>query len=221
MPLGFLKTRHICYVTNATRAAPLKNPKTMKHFFLWAVAISALCSSCETADESILENNTLPNKVLKAQQRTIDDYNLYKNVINSFVYNKQLSHNNNLLRFQQHVNYMLPNGSTTEVIDFTQLSLLENANENYINQLNYSVETKLIINTIINENFNIDSLTVITNAQEINMLNTLYAVHNNGNGNDDDNWKDRKTIAFAYGAQYNLTNAVLYAGAIDLIKYQD
>lgn len=219
---NFLKICHICYITNATRAAPLKNPKTMKHFFLWAVAISALCSSCETADESILENNTLPNEVLQPQQRVESDYNVYKNVVNSFEYDEEQSYNNNLLKFQQHVNDMLPNGNITEVIDFTQLSLLENANETFINQLNYSNETKTAIAAILNNTFTADTLTLITNTQEFNLLNALYAMHSDANGDEgDDKWRKRKIIAFAYGSQYSLTSAVLYAGAIDLMKYQD
>lgn len=194
----------------------------MKHFFLWAVAISALCSSCETADESFLENNNLPNETLQMQQRMVSDYDVYSNVVNSFVYNDQQTHYDNLLRFQEHTNYLVPNDSISEVINFTQLSLLENTDEKFINQLNYSTETKAAITSILNGTFNTSTLALITNTQEYNLLNTLYAIHSDGNGDDgDDKWNDKKTIAFAYGAQYNLTQAILYAGAIDLIKYRN
>lgn len=63
---------------------------------------------------------------MQPQQRVESDYNVYKNVVNNFEYDKEQSYNNNLLSFQQHVNDMLPNGNTTEVIDFTRLSLLVN-----------------------------------------------------------------------------------------------
>lgn len=166
----------------------------MKHFFLWAVAISALCSSCETADESLLNSNNIPNQTLQTQQRTVSDYDVYNNVVSSFVYDAQDSHYNNLLLFQQHVNYMVPNNSITETIDFTQLSVLENADINYIEQLNYSTEAKAVIITILNETFNVNTLTLITNTKEYNLITTLYAMYSDGNGdNGDGKWKDKIT----------------------------
>ena len=194
----------------------------MRYFFLWAVAISALCSSCETADESFSKNNNIPQEVFTTQQRKVNYYNVYKSVIDSFTYNEQLSHYNNLLQFQDHVNSLVPNSTVTEAIDFTQLNALENADEQFIDQLSYSTETKMAITAILNGTFNADMLTFISNTHEYDLINTLYAIYSNGNGNgddDDDHWKDRRIIAFAYGFQYNITQAVLYAGAIDLMKY--
>ena len=56
---------------------------------------------------------------------------------------------------------------------------------------------------------------LITNESERHLIETLFALHSNGNG-DDDKWNRKKNIAFAYGAQYSLTQAVLYTGAIEL-----
>jgi len=192
----------------------------MKHFFLWAVAISALCSSCETADESFSKNNNIPQEVFTTQQRKGNYYDVYKSVINSFTYNDQLLHYNNLLQFQEHVNDIVPNSTVAEAIDFTQLNVLENADEEFIDELNYSIEAKIAITAILNGTFNADMLTLISNTHEHDLINTLYTIHSNGNGDDDDeHWRDRKIIAFAYGFQNNITQAVLYAGAIDLMKY--
>lgn len=195
----------------------------MKYFFLWAVAISALCSSCETADESFLEENNTnsSNQTLQTQQRTVSDYDVYNNVVSSFVYDTLQLHYENQLEFEQHVNNLVHNGSTYEAINFTQLEVLISADINYIEQLNYSTEAKAAITAILNQTFDTDSLKLINSTEEYRLITTLYDIHGNGNGNDDDNWNDRKIIAFAYGAQYNLTNAILYAGVIDLIKYID
>lgn len=196
-----------------------KNPKTMKHFFLWAVAISALCSSCETADESFVENNNRPEITLLTQHRTVSDYDAYTNVINSFTYDNSQSHYNNQLQFEQHVNNSVPNGITYEAINFSRLDELEHADTAFVNQLNYSLNAKTVIIDLINGTFNTNSLTSITNTDEHRLITTLYAIHHNGNG--DDEWKNNRTIAFAYGAQFNLTQAILYSGAVDLVKNKD
>ena len=60
---------------------------------------------------------------------------------------------------------------------------------------------------------------LITNESEHRLIETLVVLHSNGNG-DDDLLNDKRSIAFAYGAQYSLTQAVLYAGAIELSAKQ-
>ena len=192
----------------------------MQKFFLWAVAISALCSSCETADEQLVENNNSLNTKTTVQPRTVNDFIVYTNVLNSFVYNYNETHDTNLIQYQNHVNYIVPNHSGTEVIDFTQLNVLENASNSIIEQFNYTTETKTAINAILNNTFTTDMLTTITNTQEYDLLNTLYAIKQDGNGDyGDDEWKNKRSIAFAYGAQYHLTKAILYAGAVGLKKH--
>jgi len=196
-----------------------KNPKTMKHFFLWAVAISALCSSCETADESFMENTITPETKLAIQHRLLSEYDVYKNVVSSFVYNKEQSHYDNELRFEQHVNNSVPNGTTYEAINFDRLSMLKNTDISFVSQFTYSTSAKTAIVAIINGTFTTGNLTLITDTAEHNLIMTLYALHNDGNG--DDEWKNNKTIAFAYGAQFNRTQAVLYAGVINLLQYKN
>lgn len=191
----------------------------MKHFFLWAVVISALCSSCETADESFIEDTLTSDTTLAIQHRTLSDYDAYKNALNSFVYNKKLSHYNNQLQFEQHVNNSVPNGTAYEAINFTRLAVLENTDTTFVSQLTYSTHTKVAIAGILNGTFNTSELTLITDTNEQNLIKTLYTIDNNGNG--DDEWKNKKTIAFAYGAQFNLTQAILYAGTIDLLQYKN
>lgn len=189
--------------------------ETMKHFFLWAVAISAFFSSCETADEYI-SNPNMNDVAYENQYRSLSNYEVYTNVVSGFTYDNKQSHYNNLLQFELHVNNSIPNGNIYEAINFTHLTVLENTDATYINQLNYSIDAKAMIVSILDGTFNTDSLTLITDTEEQNLITTLYAIHNDGNG--DDEWKNNKTIAFAYGAQYNLTQAILYAGAINLLQ---
>jgi len=188
----------------------------MRHFFLWAVAISALCSSCETADETFFENHKAPDVKLETKHRKLSDYDIYKNTVNSFEYNKKQSHYNNLLQFEQHVNNSVPNGTTYEAINFVRLSALEHTDATFVSQLMYSTNTKAAIVGILDGTFNIGNLTLITDTDEQNLIMTLYALHNDGNG--DDEWKNNRTIAFAYGAQHNLTQAILYAGTLNLVQ---
>lgn len=180
--------------------------ETMKHFFLWAVAISAFFSSCETADEYI-SNPNMNDVAYENQYRSLSNYEVYTNVVSGFTYDNKQSHYNNLLQFELHVNNSIPNGNIYEAINFTHLTVLENTDATYINQLNYSIDAKAMIVSILDGTFNTDSLTLITDTEEQNLITTLYAIHNDGNG--DDEWKNNKTIAFAYGAQYNLTQAIL------------
>ncbi|KAA5532969.1 hypothetical protein [Paenimyroides baculatum] len=191
----------------------------MRHFFLWAVAISALCSSCETADESIFENQKASDVKLENNHRTLSDYDLYTSVVSSFEYNKTQSHYNNQLEFEQHVNNSVLNGSTYEAINFARLSTLEHTDATFVSQLMYSTNTKAAIVGILNGTFIIGNLTLITDTDEQNLIMTLYALHNDGNG--DDEWKNNRTIAFAYGAQHNLTQAILYAGTVNLVQYKN
>lgn len=56
------------------------------------------------------------------------------------------------------------------------------------------------------------------NEKEFRLIQTLFVLHNDNGGNDYDDDDDRRTIAFAYGAQYSFTQAVLYAGAMELMS---
>ena len=82
----------------------------MKRFFLYAVAIAALCSSCETEDEAFAtETNNQTNVLYQAKGVQANDYQTYQSVLNSFVYNNQQTHQENLLLFEQHVNRQMLN----------------------------------------------------------------------------------------------------------------
>lgn len=194
----------------------------MKRFFLYAVAIAALCSSCETQDETFAtETNNQPNALYHAKGVETNDYQTYQSILNSFDYNDQQTHQENLLLFEQPVNRQMLNYVPHETykyenINTEQLLILEQADKGFIEQLVYSNETKQAIYTLISNQFNSDMIRLITNENEQRLIETLLALHSNGNGNDEDFWNDKRSIAFAYGAQYSLTQAVLYAGAIEL-----
>src|SRR5690606_5389462 len=102
-----------------------------------------------------------------------------------------------------------------EKINVEQLLILTQANLDFIKQLSYTKQTKQAIYAIIDKQFTSDMAQLITNENERLLIETLFALHSNGN--DDDYWKNKKNIAFAYGSQYSFTQAVLYAGAIELL----
>ncbi len=193
----------------------------MKRFFLYAVAITALCSSCETEDETFAtETKNQPNALYHAKGVEANDYQIYQSILNSFVYNNQQTHQENLLLFEQHVNQQMLNYVAQETykyekINTEQLLILTQANLDFIEQLAYTKETKQAIYALVSNQFNSETARLITNQKERRLVETLVALHNNGNG-DDDKLNGNRNIAFAYGAQYSFTQAVLYAGAIEL-----
>lgn len=195
----------------------------MKRFFLYAVAITALCSSCETEDETFAtETNNQPNAMHHAKGVEANDYQIYQSILNSFVYNNEQTYQDNVLLFEAHVNQQMLNYVTQETdgyekINTEQLLVLEQADAYFIEQLAYTKAIKQTIHDIVGNNFNSETVRLITNQKERRLVETLVALHGNGDDNDD-KLNGKRTIAFAYGAQYSLTQAVLYAGAIELIK---
>lgn len=195
----------------------------MKKFFLAAVALSALCSSCETADESFLKETK--NETVITQMSTnlnSTDYQTYKSIVASFVYTIDQSYTDNLKRFEQHVNLLMPNNENGEfvyeAINYDDVTLLENANELFINELTFSPAFK---EALYNQLYKAEQpLEPLASETENQLLRTLFTMHNDNNGDEDDKWKNRRTIAFAYGAQYSLKQAVLYAGAIELRAFK-
>ena len=199
----------------------------MKRFFLYAVAITALCSSCETEDETFAtETKNQPNALYHAKGIEVNDYQIYQSILNSFEYNNQQTHQENLLQFEQHVNrlmlqYMHQETDGYKKINTEQLLVLEQADAHFIEQLAYTKETKQAIYALVSNQFNSETARLITNQKERRLVETLVALHNNGNGDDNDGkLNGKRTIAFAYGAQYSFTQAVLYAGAIELSTKQ-
>lgn len=196
----------------------------MKRFFLYAVAITALCSACETENEVFAtETKEQSNTLHQAKGVKANDYQTYQSIMNSFVYNKSKTYEENLLLFEEHVNqqityYVKQEIYSYEKINQEQLAVLEKADVTFIVQLAYSKETKQVIHAILDGRFDGHIMQLITNEDEQNLIATLFALHSNGN--DKDFWNDKRSIAFVYGAQYSFTQAVLYAGAIELLaKY--
>ena len=193
-----------------------KKTETMKQFFLWAVVISALCSSCDSKED--LFSDKVNSKQYSSKINSVDDYIAYKNVMSSFVYNPMYSYNVNLQRYEEHVNlYLYSNENDKYIaIDLERLSLLLNVNEaSFVEHLDYTSEAKKIMIDILNYNYNSAAEAyLVLNENENRIVQTLFAMHNEGN--DDDLWKGRRNIAFAYGAQYSFKQAVLYAGAVEL-----
>ena len=162
----------------------------MKRFFLYAVAITALCSSCETEDEAFAtETTNQPNALYHAKGIEVNDYQIYQSILNSFVYNNEQTHQENLLLFEQHVNRQMLNYESKETykyekISAEQLLILTQANLDFIEQLAYTKETKQAIYALVSNQFNSETARLITNQKERRLVETLVALHSNGNGND-------------------------------------
>lgn len=191
----------------------------MKRFFLYAVAIAAICSSCETDDEVFLTSSTKENfENHFARNVETTDYQIYQNIVNSYDYNKNKTYEENIALFEEHVNFEVLNyyqydNHTYTRIDFMQLGILQIANINFIGQLNYSNVMKQAIYDINENNYNHLNYQTIVNDFENNLIQTLSELYGN-----DNKLNKKRTIAYAYGAQYNIIQAILYAGAIELMQ---
>src|SRR5690606_2747866 len=194
----------------------------MNKYFLWAVAIAALCSSCETEDETFATETKKQTIALQqAKSAEANDYQTYQSILNSFVYNQDETYAENLLRFEQHVNQYIPHSDETtpyKPLDLKQVEFLTTADAGYIEHFNYSATAKTMMYAVLNQQYNDETAKSTLEPQEYRLVQTLAALYNDNNGNDygDKDVRGKKTIAFAYGAQYSFTQAVLYAGAIEL-----
>lgn len=189
----------------------------MTKFFLAAVAISALCSSCETADETYLKESDYESlNVQKTNGLNNTNYEVYKNVFERFSYNNDQNYIENVLRFEKHVNLSLNyyiDADSYESLNMEKLTLLSNTNKSIIDKLNYSAEFKNALYNILYRSR--ETELPLQNEKENRLISTLLKIQND-NGDDDLFDKSKRTIAFAYGAQYSFKQAVLYAGAIEL-----
>lgn len=199
----------------------------MNKYFLWAVAIAALCSSCETEDEAFATqtpDNYREKQTIVQQAKSVEtnDYQMYQSILSSFVYNQDETYTKNLSRFEQHVNQRIAYGDETvpyEQLDLRQVAFLATAGTAYIEHFNYSATAKKMIYAVLYQQYNEETAKSTLEPEEYRLVQTMAVLHNDNKGiGDDDNFNDRRTIAFAYGAQYGFTQAVLYAGAIELMN---
>lgn len=190
----------------------------MKKIFLSAVAISALCSSCETGDDIYAEKTSHKTYTTSTHHGTNKAYDQYRNIVNSFVYDQKLDYRNNMRLFEQHVNHHIQQNTDKmlyETMDMEILQQLCYADESLIEQLNYSDAFKENLQAILQgKNASIPELTIATEKQ---IAATVLKMHGDYAGNGDDNkLGGNRIIAYVYGAQHSFTQAVLYAGAIEL-----
>ena len=147
-----------------------------------------------------------------------NDYETYRNVLENFVYNNDQSYIANVVSFEKYVNRTLNNESQTNIyesINMDRLKMLVENHENIINELHYSIEFKEYLYHIVYKN-NVVNFQ-LKDERENRLMNTLFKMHNDNNGNgNDDKLNKRRTIAFAYGNQNSFKQAVLYSGAIEL-----
>lgn len=183
----------------------------MKKFFLGAVAITAFLCSCDSSDDYRNEQETTTFYKERSENNK-NSYELYQSIIDGFLYDRTQNYEDNILLFEQYVNSKLITDEY-EKIELNQLAILSKADLSYIYKLNYSEEFIYSLFDIL-ENGYITS-NKIENDDELKLYSTLSSLHLNGNG-DDKLWNDKRTIAFAYGSQFNIKMAILYAGAIEL-----
>lgn len=185
----------------------------MKNFFLVAGAITAFLCSCDTPNEytnDLSATNLLKEKV----ENKVNYYELYHTIMNDFVYDNNKSYNDNILLFEKYVNSQIITDKYQK-IDSNQLYFLSNVKEDYIRELSFSEKFKNSLqNLIITGSTSLDT---IDDEFETSLIQNLYALHFKDNGFDN-RTRNRRTIAFAYGAQYDVKQAILYAGTIELIQ---
>lgn len=190
----------------------------MKNFFLWAVIVSAFCSSCQITDETLSEEI---NNTVTAKKSQYDDYEVYQNILEHFIYNEELTYEENLKKFEEHTNYLISyytqKEGTYELIDIEKAKFLAATDGTFVSQMSYSSEMKDTLYSILY--LHLDLVPQLQDENENKLIQTLLMIYHEGNG--DDKWKkNNKTIAFAYGSQYSFTQAVLYAGAVELSRFQ-
>lgn len=190
----------------------------MKKLFLGAVVISALCSSCETADDIYEKETKHETRTTSAYKSTSDNYEHYRSIVDGFTYDQNLNYRSNIQLFEQYVNRYIQqdlDDALYQPIDWEKLNQLCYADESFIKQLDYSDAFKESLQAILQgKNASIPKLTIATEEQ---IAATMLKMHHDymENGGDD-KWGGNRIIAYAYGTQYNYTQAVLYAGAIEL-----
>lgn len=188
-----------------------KNRNKMKKYFLLAVALSALCSSCETEDETINSTNLLN------AGKSSDHIAVYRNCINSFVYDPSNLFEENMYAFETHVNKYIEEEQDYATFNLDTFIQLQDLPYDVLHGLNYSDQFKMrLIKIINNEGFYIPENSL--SEKETRLLHTLSNIQD---GNGDGLWNKKRTIAFAYGAQYSFKQAVLYSGAIELSPYNN
>ena len=191
----------------------------MKKNFLLAVAISALISSCEMTDETFIqEKNTNKNEVTE-KKSALNEVEFYYTIMNAFSYDELESYENNLAVFEKHTNdytnRILGSSTAYEAIDTKQLSSILMDPDEVVNQLNCSKQVKMMIHTILKFDGKVLIDSSLFTEDEHKLLFVLSCLQADDSINDS-GWKRKRTIAFAYGAQYSITKAILYAGAVEL-----
>jgi len=190
----------------------------MKRNFLIAVAILGLCSSCETDNEFFTDAQQKTNNALQRSYLTTNyNYETYQWIIEGFEYHKSLPYHDNVMLYEKYVNTTLHEMGLNEsykMIDYEVLQKLLQTDEMIISEFDYSSDAKMLMKQLLKEGSYDVSVFQKLNATEQSILNTMFALSTDNKG--DNKLGDKRTIAFAYGAQYSFTEAILYAGAVAL-----
>lgn len=190
----------------------------MKRNFLIAVAIIGLCSSCETDNEFFTDAQQEKNDALQRSYHTANfNYETYQLIIEGFEYHKAIPYHENVMLYEKYVNstlYEMGLNESYKMIDYDILQKLLQADEMIISEFDYSSDTKMLMEQLLKEGSYDASVFQKLNATEQSILNIMLALSTDNKG--DDRIDDKRTIAFAYGAQFSFTEAILYAGAVAL-----
>mgnify|MGYP003531938192 FL=1 len=138
-------------------------------------------------------------------------------IIEGFEYNKALPYHENVMLYEKYVNstlYEMGLNESYKMFDYDILQKLLQADEMIISEFDYSSNAKILMEQLLKEGSYDASVFQKLNATEQSILNTMLALSTDNKG--DDRIDDKRTIAFAYGAQFSFTEAILYAGAVGL-----
>lgn len=189
----------------------------MKKNYLLIVAVSASLLSCNY-DDNIINSSAL-NYERQSKGDLNIDFIIYSDIMRSFKYDSNLNSIENFKLFEFHINNYMPfyynDHYDFTLINWEEVNYLMDDEKVIIENLNYSERFKSLLYEIAQGNYeNIDEV----DKYERNILNTLISISKE-NDNDppanssSDPLRDRlrRTIAFAYGYQYNLSTAILYS----------
>lgn len=198
----------------------------MKKIYLYAVAITFAFTSCDVNDEQAQKPMDYQSKT--TSQGQVDIPTLYKDLIHTYNAPAVMTKAIALTSFQNHalnnaIFRSIAKQEDYEAISISEFETVLSSDSSLISTLNYKLIVKSYITKIIDCEDNIYS--AITNdvnltKEERSFLINCYLVSNSTSDGTPNNWKKSKTIAFAYGYQKSLAQAIMYAGAVEILNNQ-
>ncbi|MDN3708167.1 hypothetical protein QW060_13735 [Myroides ceti] len=198
----------------------------MKKIYLYAVAITLAFASCDVNDEQAQESMDYQSKT--TSQAQVDVATLYKDLIHTYNAPAVMTNPIALASFQDHALNNAVFRSIAKEQDYNAINISEfetvlSSDTSLINTFSYRSIVKSYILRIIDGEYNLNSVITndvnLTKDERVFLIN-CYLVSNSTSDGTPNNWKKSKTIAFAYGHQKSLAQAIILAGAVEILNNQ-